>query len=444
MKDLGHAGSGRSSSILMFPTLLCQLFNVCVRTPTPSFAPNTMQNMTVIRGENVDLRCKVTDLGEFMASFSVAFLKAEDPPRLLSYDDIVFRQSDKYELKKLEVDEENELILTIKNIQENDAGPYTCQLNTNPVLKTVGYIHIKVPPLVSRSSTPSAVEVREGNNVTLSCEASGNPPPRVFWRRHDRQIIRFNGATGFGASIYNGSELFLQRVSRKSMSEYVCVATNGIPPDESWTVKLHVTFNIALVEPVVIPQSTIVEALCNVEAWPRAMVSWFFNDIEIFDPTRYMTEQSVSDRYKSVHVLEIRFVEKNQFGNYRCVAANDYGKNFAEIRLIEAPPLNMNSILLTEGSGAAANPDDEDSTERVDKNDLEMNAYLRRSRNEDEEEDIKVLDPVDEEPTMDTSSKLRLNEKSSAERQKRSSTLQYLATAILGAFLSTLQQRIFH
>lgn len=51
------------------------------------------------------------------------------------------------------------------------------------------------------------------------------------------------------------------------------------------------------------------------------------------------------------------------------------------------------------GSGAASNPDDEDSTEKVDKNDLEMNAYLRRSRNEDEEEDIKVLDPVDDDST---------------------------------------------
>lgn len=244
-------------------------------------------------------------------------------------------------------------------------------------------------------------------------------------------------------------------------------------------VKLHVTcellkrvlVNSILVEPVVIPQSTIVEArqgslvrlVCSVEAWPRAMVTWFFNDVEIYDPTRYMTEQSVSDRYKSVHVLEIRFVEKNQFGTYRCAAANDYGKNFAEIRLIEAPLLNMNSILLTEGSSLSkqsfpyitfnfvafvvtvvqafasidykiwsgvysnslqwsfettnlfhfhrlvegliipgsgtSNPDDEDSAGKtVDKNDLEMNAYLRRSRNEDE--DIKVLDP---EPDMTAS-----------------------------------------
>jgi hypothetical protein len=55
----------------------------------------------------------------------------------------VFRQSDKYELKKLEVEDVDEWILTIKNVQEQDSGGYTCQLNTNPVLKTTGFVHIK-------------------------------------------------------------------------------------------------------------------------------------------------------------------------------------------------------------------------------------------------------------------------------------------------------------
>lgn len=32
------------------------------------------------------------------------------------------------------------------------------------------------------------------------------------------------------------------------MSEYVCVATNDIPPDETWTVKLHVTCKIYIIK----------------------------------------------------------------------------------------------------------------------------------------------------------------------------------------------------
>lgn len=34
-------------------------------------------------------------------------------------------------------------MLIIKNVQETDAGGYTCQINTNPVVKKTAYIHIK-------------------------------------------------------------------------------------------------------------------------------------------------------------------------------------------------------------------------------------------------------------------------------------------------------------
>uniref|UniRef100_A0A183CQW0 Ig-like domain-containing protein n=1 Tax=Globodera pallida TaxID=36090 RepID=A0A183CQW0_GLOPA len=131
------------------------------------------------------------------------------------------------------------------------------------------------------------------------------------------------------------------------MSEYLCVASNGIPPDESWSIKLHVLF-----EPIVIPQSMVAEAplnalvvriACTVEAWPRPNIVWMFGGQTLHDSSRYATEQSISDRYKSVHVLEIRNVQRDQFGVYKCLASNDYGSHFGEIRLI----------------GSGANPDDE-------------------------------------------------------------------------------------
>uniref|UniRef100_A0A914YQV3 Ig-like domain-containing protein n=1 Tax=Panagrolaimus superbus TaxID=310955 RepID=A0A914YQV3_9BILA len=136
------------------------------------------------------------------------------------------------------------------------------------------------------------------------------------------------------------------------MSEYVCVASNGIPPDESWTVKLHVTF-----EPIVIPQNSILEhrrgshvrLVCNVEAWPRALVNWYHNDIELFDSNKYSTEQAVIEKYKSVHILEIKELQQDQFGVYKCIAGNDYGSHFAEIRLIETSWRESNSVVLTEG-----------------------------------------------------------------------------------------------
>lgn len=90
--------------------------------------------------------------------------------------------------------------------------------------------------------------------------------------------------------------------------------------------------------------------VCNVEAWPRAMVTWYFNDVELLDSGSYNMEQSVTERYKTVHVLEIQYIERDHFGVYSCVAANDYGKQFATIRLVESmPAYRSNQIISVEG-----------------------------------------------------------------------------------------------
>ena len=109
--------------------------------------------------------------------------------------------------------------------------------------------------------------------------------------------------------MHKGADLTLNRVSRQHMSEYVCVASNGIPPDESWAIKLHVLcwtiqilfiisfFNLA-VEPVVVPQSLVVEAplnslitriACTVEAWPRPNIVWLFEGQPLQDSAKFST-----------------------------------------------------------------------------------------------------------------------------------------------------------
>uniref|UniRef100_A0A0N4Z2A9 Ig-like domain-containing protein n=1 Tax=Parastrongyloides trichosuri TaxID=131310 RepID=A0A0N4Z2A9_PARTI len=344
------------SSILMFPTLICQLLNVCVKSPTPYFYPGTMKNVSSMQGSDISISCSVGDIGKHM----VAFIKDEIPPRLIAFDDRIFRQREKYEI--IPRVNNKEWILKIKNAQADDSGGYICQVNTDPIITKISHVNLKIPPVVSRSSTPAAVEVREGHNVTLICEAHGNPPPVIVWRRADKQLIRFNGATGYGASVFNGSSLELIRVSRKHMSEYICLASNGVPPDESWTVKLHVTF-----PPIVLPQSPIVEAVlgsfvrivCNVEAWPKGELKWEFNGQELYESDKYIMEQSIEERYRNVYILEIRELNYADFGVYRCIVSNDYGKQSGEIQLIEAPPLSE-SNLITEGS-AFSSEDDEDS-----------------------------------------------------------------------------------
>ena len=46
-----------------------------------------------------------------------------------------------------------------------------------------------MPPVFDNEGTSTDVNVRSGENVTLTCRAEGDPPPRISWRREDDRPI---------------------------------------------------------------------------------------------------------------------------------------------------------------------------------------------------------------------------------------------------------------
>ena len=45
------------------------------------------------------------------------------------------------------------------------------------------------------------VEADEGEEVSLECEAAGDPKPTYAWRREDLRLFQQNGSTGEGKGI---------------------------------------------------------------------------------------------------------------------------------------------------------------------------------------------------------------------------------------------------
>lgn len=51
---------------------------------------------------------------------------------------------------------------------------------------------VAVPPNIDDALSSSDVIVREGSNVSLTCHASGSPPPSIKWKRDDGSKININ------------------------------------------------------------------------------------------------------------------------------------------------------------------------------------------------------------------------------------------------------------
>ncbi|KRY19570.1 putative immunoglobulin I-set domain protein [Trichinella nativa] len=127
------------------------------------------------------------------------------------------------------------------------------------------------------------------------------------------------------------------------MGEYICLASNGIPPDESWTLKLHVHCNNARFAPDIISAPSVkakktatARLSCFVEAWPKPTFMWKFeNQFILAENYKYHVEtlSNFSFPFQYQAILSVNFLEKADFGVYRCEAFNEHGKRTAAILL---------------------------------------------------------------------------------------------------------------
>ncbi|NXS52358.1 NCAM1 protein, partial [Brachypteracias leptosomus] len=234
--------------------------------------------------------------------------------------------------------------LIIKKVDKNDEAEYIC-IAENKAGEQDATIHLKVfaKPKITYVENKTAMELED--QITLTCEASGDPIPSITWRTSTRNISN-EEKTLDGRIIIRSharvSSLTLKEIQYTDAGEYVCTASNTIGQD-SQAMYLEVQYAPKLQGPVAVYtwEGNQVNITCEVFAYPSAVISWF-RDGQLLPSSNYSNIKIYNT--PSASYLEVTPDSENDFGNYNCTAVNRIGQESSEFILVQADTPSSPSI----------------------------------------------------------------------------------------------------
>nr|XP_025122670.1 neural cell adhesion molecule 1 isoform X7 [Bubalus bubalis] len=309
---------------------------VIVNVPPTVQARQSIVNATANLGQSVTLVCNAEGFPEPTMSWT------KDGEQIENEED------EKY----LFSDDSSEL--TIRKVDKNDEAEYVC-IAENKAGEQDASIHLKVfaKPKITYVENQTAMELEE--QVTLTCEASGDPIPSITWRTSTRNISSEEKAswtrpekqeTLDGHMVVRSharvSSLTLKSIQYTDAGEYVCTASNTIGQD-SQSMYLEVQYAPKLQGPVAVYtwEGNQVNITCEVFAYPSATISWF-RDGQLLPSSNYSNIKIYNT--PSASYLEVTPDSENDFGNYNCTAVNRIGQESLEFILVQADTPSSPSI----------------------------------------------------------------------------------------------------
>uniref|UniRef100_A0A7N8XK46 receptor protein-tyrosine kinase n=1 Tax=Mastacembelus armatus TaxID=205130 RepID=A0A7N8XK46_9TELE len=192
------------------------------------------------------------------------------------------------------------------------------------VLVTSSFGIQRAPRIITLLET---LDVLPEHNATFICEVESSPPAEVTWTKNNQPIMYYNPRY---ITKEQGQMLILPHVRETDNGEYCCLASNGIgEPAKSCgalqlkmkpQIKRHPTNVTLLVESkAVLP--------CVTLGNPKPDITWLKDDELI----------KISDRVTILDygALKIHNIQKEDAGQYRCVARNSFGLAFSKPVTIE-------------------------------------------------------------------------------------------------------------
>jgi len=283
----------------------------------------------VEQDKSVTLPCYVDNLGDH----HVVWRKGHE---VLTAANLLISRDPRYKLHK------NDFSLELQNIRPNDAGDFVCQLSIlGEAMEIAHTVEVLVPPRVRAKPEDGNIVVKKGTEVTLECSASGNPVPKVTWIR-DNDLLPEGTYSGQNRHSYT-----ISNVDRFHAGKYTCRADNGVGLEATAKIALQVLYEPEIeVESEKVHSGVGKEAhlTCIVHGEPRPTVRWFKENTELrpsgigssIHPKIFIESKENTHR----HTLVLRgLVNKNDFGNYSCVAENSLGTSKRHIEVHGRPTM---------------------------------------------------------------------------------------------------------
>ncbi|XP_037959132.1 neurotrimin-like [Teleopsis dalmanni] len=292
--------------------------------PDPKFN-GPISNVTVPVGRDATLTCVVHDL----VTFKVAWLRV-DTQTILSIQNHVITKNHRIGIAHTE---HRIWQLRIRDVRESDRGWYMCQINTDPMKSQVGYLDVVVPPDIIDYETSQDMNVKEGQNISLTCSATGLPFPAITWRREKDLPITSNN----GREVYSieGPNITLWEVTRSSMGAYLCIASNGVPPTVSKRISVIVNFKPNIwtrYDTIYVNYGQKITLECITEGYPTTVNFWL-KEKDFIQGGTYES-LTLDNVYKIVMRLTIKPSKAKDFGEYKCVAKNMVGETDQSITIL--------------------------------------------------------------------------------------------------------------
>ncbi|KAM9847271.1 neural cell adhesion molecule 1a [Aulostomus maculatus] len=271
-----------------------------------------------------------------------------EPTVTWAYNNIVLETGDKYSLN------EDGSELVIKDVVKVDEGDYTCiaKNKAGEKMEEVS-LNVFVQAKITYLNNKTASEFDD--QVTLTCEASGDPTPSITWSFGHRVFTEGEQASWTRPDTYEShdrnivvrsharvSSLTLKDVQFTHAGQYLCTASNSIGQDAQ-NLFLEVRYAPKVYGPVAWYSwdGNSVNISCEVKAHPGAAVIWFRDGIQL--PDANVTNVKVFNT-PTVSYLEVTTESQFDYGSYNCTASNVMGTESKEFLIIQAEVPSSPSI----------------------------------------------------------------------------------------------------